>query len=133
MLIMVVSFYLLPLLIYLFIHPEASIRWFCFEKLQENSCGGFSFLTRLQTPAHVFSCEFCEINKMYFVEKLRTTASEHRIYILLTFVLILRQNRYLPLNSDHLLDKRRTILRYRSLPSKISYLRFGDVFYFLPT
>ena len=87
MLSMVVSSYLLTLFIYLFIHPEASIGWFCFEKLQENSCGGFSFLTRLQTPAHVFSCEFCEINKMYFVEKLRTTASEHRIYILLIFVL----------------------------------------------
>ena len=45
------------------------------------------------------------------------------------FVLILRQNRYLPLNSDHLLGKQRTMLRYRSQPSKISYLRFGDVFY----
>ena len=125
---MAVSSYLLTPLIYLFIHPEAFVRWFCFEKLQENSCGGL----RLQTPAHVFSCEFCEINKMCFVEKLRTTASEHRIYILLIFVLILRQNRYLPLNSDHLLGKQRTMLRYRSQPSKISYLRFGDVFYFLP-
>ena len=133
LLIVVVSSCLLTPLIYLFIHPEVSAPWFCFEKLQENSCGGFSFWARLQTPAHVFSCEFCEINKMYFVEKLRTTASEHRIYILLIFVLILRQNRYLPLNSDHLLGKQRTILRYRSQPSKISYLRFGDIFYFLPS
>ena len=127
MFIMAVSSYLLTPLIYLFIHPEASVRWFCFEKLQENSCGGL----RLQTPAHVFSCEFCEINKMYFVEKLRTTASEHRIYILLIFVLILRQNRYLPLNSDHLLGKHGTMLRSRSQPSKISYLRFGFFIFYL--
>ena len=118
-------------LIYLFTHPEASVRWFYFEKSQENSCGGFSFLIKLQTPSHVFSFEFCEIKNIYFVEKLRTAASEHRIYIFF-FVLILRQNRYLPLNSDHLLGKQRTMLRYRSQPSKISYLRFGDVFYFLP-
>ena len=115
----------------MFIHPEASIRWFYFEKSQENSCGGFSFLIKLQTPLHVFSCEFCEIKNIYFVEKLRTAASGHRIYIFF-FVLILRQNRYLLLNSDRLLGKQRTMLRYRSQPSKISYLRFGDVFYFLP-
>ena len=48
------------------------------------------------------------------------------------FVLILLENRYLPLNSNHLLGKQRTMLRYRSQPSKIPYLRFGDVFYFLP-
>ena len=118
-------------LIYLFIHPEASIRFFNFEKSQGNSCGGFSFLIKLQTLLHVFSCEFCEIKNIYFVGKLRTAASKHRIYIFF-FVLILRQNRYLPLNSDHLLGKQRTMLRYRSQPSKISYLRFGDVFYFLP-
>ena len=116
----------------MFIHPEASIRWFYFEKSQENSCGGFSVLIKVQTPLHVFSCEFCEIKNIYFVEKLRTAASEHRIYIFF-FVLILRQNRYLPLNSDHLLGKQRTMLRYRSQPSNISYLRFGDVFYFLPS
>ena len=67
--------------LFLFIHPEASIRWFYFEKSQENSCGGFSFLIKLQTPLHVFSCEFCEIKNIYFVEKLRTAASEHQIYI----------------------------------------------------
>ena len=116
---------ILFLFLFLFIHPEASIRWFYFEKSQENSCGGFSFLIKLQTPLHVFSCEFCEIKNIYFVEKLRTAASGHRIYIFF-FVLILRQNRYLPLNSDHLLGKQCTML------SKISYLRFGDVFYFLP-
>ena len=104
-------------LIYLFTHPEASVRWFYFEKSQENSCGGFSFLIKLQTPAHVFSCEFCEIKNVFFVEKLRTAASEHRIYIFL-FVLILRQNRYLPFNSNHLLDKQHTVLRYKSQPSK---------------
>ena len=118
-------------LIFSFIHSEASVCWFYFEKSQGNSCGGFSFLIKSQTPAHVFSCEFCQINKIYFVKKLRTAASEHRICILLSFVLILRQNRYLPLNSDHLLGKQRTMLRYRSQPSKISYLRFGYVFYFL--
>ena len=115
----------------MFIHPEPSIRWFYFEKSQENSCGGFSFLIKLQTPLHLFSCEFCEIKNIFFVEKLRTAAFKHRIYIFF-FVLILRQNRYLPLNSDHLLGKQRTMLRYRSHPSKISYLRFGDVFYFFP-
>ena len=83
MLIIVLSSHLLTPLIYLFIHPEASVRWFCFEKSQDSICGGFSFLIKLQTPAHVFSCEFCEINKIYFVEKLRTAASEHRIYILM--------------------------------------------------
>ena len=102
-----------------------------FEKSQENSCGGFSFLIKLQTPLHVVSSEFCEIKNIYFAEKLRTAASKHWIYIFF-FVLILRQNRYLPLNSDHLLGEQRTMLRYRSQPSKISYLRFGDVFYFLP-
>ena len=112
-------------------YQEASVRWFYFEKSQENSCGGFSFLIKLQTPLHVFSCEFCEIKNIYFVEKLRTAASEHRIYIFF-FVLILRQNRYLPLNSDHLLGKQLTMLRYKSQPSKIFYLRSGDVFYFLP-
>ena len=125
------SFIKNTLLIYLFIHPEESIRWSYFEKSQENSCGGFSFLIKLQTPLHVFSCEFCEIKNIYFVEKLRTAASEHPIYIFF-FVLILRQNRYLPLNSDHLLGKQRTILWCRSQPSKTSYLRFGDLFYFLP-
>ena len=124
------SFFKNTQLIYLFIHPGASIRWFYFAKLQENSCGGFSFLIKLQTTSHVFSCEFCEIKNTCFVEKLRTAASEHRIYIFF-FALILRQNRYLPLNSNHLLGKQRTMLRYRSQPSKISYLRFG-VFYFSP-
>ena len=133
MLIIVVSSNLYTPLIDLFIHSEASARWLYFANSQENSCGGFSFLIKLQTPGHVFSSEFCEINKIYFVEKLRTAASEHRIYILLIFVLILRQNRYLPLNSDHLLGKQRTMLRYGSQSSKISYLRFGDVFYFLPS
>ena len=75
------------------------------------------------------SCGFCEIKNIYFVEKLRTAASDLNIKIFFFFVLILRQNRYLPLNSDHLLGKQRTMLRYRSQPSKISYLRFGDVFY----
>ena len=42
------------------------------------------------------------------------------------------QNIYLPLNSDNLLGKQHTMLRYGSQPSKISFLRFGDVFYFLP-
>ena len=79
----------------------------------------------------MFSCEFCEIKNIYFAEKLRTAASEHQIYIFF-FVLILHQNRYLPLNSGHLLGKQRTMLWYRGQPSKISYLRFGDVFYFLP-
>ena len=115
----------------MFIHPEASVRWFYFERSQGNSCGGFSFLIKLQTPSHVFSFEFCEIKNIYFVEKLRTAASEHRIYIFF-FVLILRQNRYLPLNSDHLLGKKLTMLRHSSQPSKISYHLSGDVFYFLP-
>ena len=88
-------------------------------------------MIKLQTPLHVFSCEFCEIKNIYFVEKLRTAASGHRIYIFF-FVLILRQNRYLPLNSDHLLGKQRTMLRYRSQPSKMSYLRFGGVLFFTP-
>ena len=114
------SFIKNTLLIYLFIHPEESIRWSYFEKSQENSCGGFSFLIKLQAPLHVFSFEFCEIKNIYFVEKLRTAASEHRIYIFF-FVLILRQNRYLPLNSDRLLGKQRTMLRYRGQPSKIYY------------
>ena len=91
----------------------------------------FSFLIKLQTPAQVFSCEFCEIENTYFVEQLWVAASEHPIYIFF-FVLILCQNRYLPLNSDHLLGKQRKMLRYGSLPSKISDLRFGDAFYFLP-
>ena len=93
-------------------------------------CPFLFFLIKLQTPAQVFSCEYCEIKNTYFVEQLRTAASEHRIYIFF-FVLILRQNRYLPLNSDDLLGKQRTMLRYGSQPSKISYLRFSDVFYFL--
>ena len=93
--------------------------------------GGFSFLIKLQSPAHVFYCEFCEIKNIYFVEKLRMAASEHRFYIFF-FVLILRQNRYLPLNSDPLLDKQRAMLWYRSQPSKMSYLWFGDFFNFLP-
>ena len=92
------------LLIYLFVHSEASICWSYFEKSQENSCGGFSFLIKLQAPLHLFSFEFCEIKNIYFVEKLRTAASEHQIYIFF-FVLILHQNRYLPLNSDRLLGK----------------------------
>ena len=127
------SFILFIYTSYLFVYTEASVRRFYFEKSEENSCGGFSFLIKLQTPAHVLSCEFCEINNIYFVEKLRTATSEHRIYILLISVLILRQNIYLPLNSDHLLGKQRTMLRYGSQSSKISYLRFGDVFYFLPS
>ena len=86
---------------------------------------------KLQTAAHAFSCEFCEIKNISFVEKLRLAASEHRIYIFVV-VLILRQNRYLPLNSGHLLGKQPTMVWYRSQPSKISYLRFGDVFYFFP-
>ena len=114
-------------LIYLFIHPEASVRWFYFEKSQENSCGGFSFLIKLQTPLHVFSCEFCEIKNIYFAEKLRMAASEHRIYIFF-FVVVLLQNRYFLLNSDHLVGKQHTMLRSRSQPSKISHLQFGDVF-----
>ena len=73
-------------LIYLFIHPEASVRWFYFEKSQENSCGGFSFLIKLQTPAHVFSYEFCEIKNIYFVEKLRTAASDLNIKFILSFL-----------------------------------------------
>ena len=68
-------------LIYLFIHPEASIRFFNFEKSQGNSCGGFSFLIKLQTPSHVFSFEFCGIKNIYFIEKLRTAYSERQIYI----------------------------------------------------
>ena len=60
----------------MFIHPEASVHWFYFEKLQENNCGGFSFLIKLQTHAHVFSCEFCEIKNIYYVERLPTAASE---------------------------------------------------------
>ena len=48
--------------------------------------------------------------------------------VIFFFVLILRQNRYLPLNSDHLLGKQLKMLRYSSQPSKISYLRFGDVY-----
>ena len=88
-------------------------------------------MIKLQTPLHVFSSEFCEIKNIYFVEKLRTAASEHPIFIFF-FVLILRQNRYLPLNSDHLLGKQRTMLRYRSQPSKMSYLRFGGVLFFTP-
>ena len=33
-------------------------------------------LIKKETPVHVFSCEFCEINKdIYFVEHLRTAAS----------------------------------------------------------
>ena len=86
------SFILFIYTSYLFVYTEASVRWFYFEKSKENSCGGFSFLIKLQTPAHVLSCEFCEINNIYFVEKLRTATSEHRIYILLISVLILRQN-----------------------------------------
>ena len=116
-----------PALYCLFIHTEASVHWFFFEKSQENSCGGFC----IQTPAHVFSCEFCAIKNIYFVEKLRMAACEHRIYIFF-FALILRQNRYLPLYSGQLLGKQRTMLWYTGQPSKISYLRFGDVFYFLP-
>ena len=54
--------------------------------------------------------EFCEIKNTYFVEQLRTAASEHRTYIFF-FVLILRQSRYLPLNSDHLLGKQRTMFK----------------------
>ena len=94
-------------------------------------CWRFSFWIKLQSPAHVFYCEFCEIKNIYFVEKLRMAASEHRFYIFF-FVLILRQNRYLPLNSDPLLDKQRAMLWYRSQPSKMSYLWFGDFFNFLP-
>ena len=122
------SFILFIYTCYLFVYTEASVRRFYFEKSEENSCGGFSFLIKLQTPAHVLSCEFCEIN-INFVEKLRTATSEHRIYIVLISLLILRQNIYLQLNSDHLLGKQRTMLRYRSQPSKISYLRFGNVFF----
>ena len=62
---------------YLFVYTEASVHWFYFEKSEENSCGGFSFLIKLQTPAHVLSCEFCEINNIYFVEKLRTATPKH--------------------------------------------------------
>ena len=87
-----------PALYCLFIHTEASVHWFYFEKSQENSCGGFSFLIKSQTTAHVFSCEFCAIKNIYFVGKLRTAACEHRVFIFF-FALILRQNRYLPLNS----------------------------------
>ena len=72
----------------MFKHTEASVRWFYFEKSQENSCGGLSFLIKWQTPPHVFSCEFCKIKNIYFAEKLRTAASEHRIYIFF-FVFIL--------------------------------------------
>ena len=79
----------------------------------------------------MFSCEFCDIKNTYFVEQLRMAASEDQISIFI-FVLILRQKRYLQLNSDHLLGKQHTMLRYGGQPSKISYLRFGDVFYFLP-
>ena len=65
--------------IYLFIHPEVSVHWFYFEKSQESSCGGFSFLIKLQTLAHVFFCEFCEIKNICFVEKLQTAASNLNI------------------------------------------------------
>ena len=46
-------------------------------------------------------------------------------------MLFLRQNRYLPLNSDYLLGKQPTMLRYGSQPSNSSYLRFGDFLNFL--
>ena len=89
-------------------------------------------MIKLQTPLHVFFCEFCETKNIYFVEKLRKAASKHRIYIFFFVLILLRQNRYLPLNSDHLLGKQRTMLRYRSQPSKMSYLRFGGVLFFTP-
>ena len=101
---------ILTYIIYLFIHREASVRSFYFEKLQENSFGGFSFLMKLQTPEHMFSYESREIKNTYFGEKLRTAASEHVIYIFF-LLLVLRQNKYLPLNFDYLLGKQNTILR----------------------
>ena len=38
-------------------------------------------LIKKETPVHVFSCEFCEINQdIYFVEHLRTAASALLLY-----------------------------------------------------
>ena len=109
-------------------HPSVG---FILKNHRKTIVAGSLFLTKLQIPEHVFSCEFCEIKNIYFAEKLRMAASEHRISIFF-FVVVLLQNRYFLLNSDHLLGKQHTMLRSRSQPSKISHLRFGDVFNFLP-
>ena len=60
---------------------RSSHMWWCsvkkiflkiLQNLQENTCTGVSLLISLETPAHVFSCEFCEILKnIYFVKYLR--------------------------------------------------------------
>ena len=124
MLIIILSLRTHSLFICSYIQKHQSVG-FILKNYRKTVVADSFFLIKLQTPLHVFSCEFCEIKNICFVEKLRTAASDHRIYIFF-YVLILRQNRYLPLNSDHLLGKQCTML------SKISYLRFGDVFYFLP-
>ena len=113
------------LFIYLYIQKHSSVG-FILQNLRKTAAAD-SLLLKLQTPAFLHCCKFCEIKNAYLVEQLRTAASEHRIYFFF-FVLILQQNRYLPLNSDHLPDKQRTVLRYGSQPSKISYLRFGNAF-----
>ena len=82
-------------------HPSVG---FILKNHRKTIVAGSLFLTKLQIPEHVFSCEFCEIKNIYFAEKLRMAASEHRISIFF-FVVVLLQNRYFLLNSDHLVGK----------------------------
>ena len=67
-------------------HKEAVAQTCCVKKLflvisqnsQENTCASGSFLIKLQTPAQVFSCEFCEISKNnFFYRTPLVAASDH--------------------------------------------------------
>ena len=69
------------------------------QNFQERTCSGVSFrincsqeacnFIKKQTPAQVFSRDFCEISKnTYFVEHLRTVASKitgELVYLIKTF------------------------------------------------
>ena len=47
------------------------VFWKISQTLQEMACAGVSLLIKKETPAQVFSCEFCEISKnTFFIEHL---------------------------------------------------------------
>ena len=110
------------------VNPHTSYLFVC---IQKHPSVGFILKNHRKTVVVGWTCVF-----LWVLWNLRISILEKSYeWLLLNIKFIFSfscQNRYLPLNSVNLLGNQHTMLKYGIQPSKIPFLRFGDVFYFLP-